>query len=172
MNFFCKFRRKKKKEKKREWKSNQGQNQGGRSLITTGRIYSPYNCGWKIGGKEFVFEIGPTNARSEDPIEGEIRQAASNGRNNFHAIAARFGPTDPRGVDRKTCPIYQQFSRGGGIRSKWINSRGGSATICFITKGKISGAACVTAEELKTASKINSRPLIQNTYSTCDTFAV
>lgn len=30
----------------------------------------------------------------------------------------------------------------------------------------------VTAEELKTAWKINSRPLIQNTYSTCDTFAV
>lgn len=110
--------------------------------------------------------------RSEDPIEDEIRQAASNGRNNFYAIAARFGPTDPRGVDRKTCPIYQQFSRGGGIRSKRINSRGGSATICFVTRGKISGAARVTAEELKTASKINSRPLIQNTYSTCDTFAV
>lgn len=44
----------KKKKKKREWKSNQGQNQGGRSSITTGRIYSLYNCDGadeKLAGK-------------------------------------------------------------------------------------------------------------------------
>lgn len=81
-------------------------------------------------------------------------------------ISTRIAGTDPRGVDRKRCPIYQQFSRGGGRnRSKWINLRGGSATISLhnnTRREKYQWAVCVCAraEELKTASKINSRPLI------------
>lgn len=112
------------------------------------------------------------------PIEGEIRQAVSNGRNNFHAIAAQIrrqilAAWTGRGV--QYISNFRREGRGGrgSDRNELICEEDRQQFAWYESREKYQGlCVCVTAEELKTASKINSRPLIQNTYSTCDTFAV
>lgn len=133
-------------------------------------------CGWKNWREKICIQN-----RSEEHLCEDIQLKVKFDRPSrtegiiSTQLRHRFGDRSSRRGPEEVSNISAIFEEKGGDPIEWINLRGGSATICLIwIEGKISGAVCVcvTAEELKTASKINSRPLIQNTYSTCDTFAV
>lgn len=156
-------------------------------------LHDRRNCGYEIGGEPGRFNYDgracaiaprrkaelarkPRGAERENP-KTRSDESRTNGRNNFHVIAAirarvsRAGTEEPVSNISAISSAARPRSRSNELicaedRQQFAGNRGGGQ------EKYRGGRGPGSAEELKTASKINSRPLIQNTYSTCDTFAV